>query len=86
MSLTYSRNDPADMVAAIVPSDSADLPKGMCDSIYVGTGGDLTVVIGGTTVTYKNLPTCILSVRATRVKVTGTTAADMIAQYVASAG
>lgn len=51
--------------------------------IFVGTGGNLEVTtVSGDTVIYKNLPDAYtLPVQVRRVKVTNTTATDIIAQY-----
>jgi hypothetical protein len=66
----------------IQPHDSEPLrivPKG----IYVGTGGDVTLrgIDGGEDVLYRNLPDAsYISVRASHVRATGTTASDLIAE------
>lgn len=67
---------------AIQPHDGDALlrvPKG----IYVGTGGDVTLrgVDADTDVTYRNLPDAsYIAVRASHVRATGTTAANLIAE------
>lgn len=67
---------------AVIPDDSASLalvPKG----IYVGTGGDVTLrgIDAATDVTYRNLPDAsYIAVRASHVRATGTTAANLIAE------
>lgn len=77
---------PARHVAPLAPSDTADLadtPKGL----YVGTGGDVTLVAidapaGAAGVTFRNLPSgALLPVRARRVLATGTTATDMLVLF-----
>jgi hypothetical protein len=53
-----------------------------CIGIYVGTGGDVAVVMAGdgTTKVHKNVPNGgLLVVSATQVAVSGTTATDMLA-------
>jgi hypothetical protein len=67
---------------AITPSDSEALvavPK----DIYVGTGGDVVLrgVDGSADVTYRNLPDAsYIAVRASHVRATGTTAANLIGE------
>jgi len=65
---------------AVTPSDSVDLTS-YCRAIYVGTGGDVALITrGGTTLTFKNVPSgALLPIRATRIKATGTAATDIIA-------
>lgn len=67
---------------AVEPHDSAALPR-VPKGIYVGTGGDITLrgVDGDADVTYRNLPDAsYVAVRASHVRATGTTAADLIAE------
>lgn len=67
---------------AIVPSDTQALalvPKG----IYVGTGGDVVLrgIDGAADVTYRNLPdSSYVAVRALYVRLTGTTASDLVGE------
>lgn len=67
---------------AIIPDDTAALavvPKG----IYVGTGGDVALrgIEGSEDVIYRNLPDAsYIAVRASHVRATGTTAADLIGE------
>lgn len=67
---------------AILPSDTQPLssvPKG----IYVGRGGDLVIrgVDADADVTYRNLPDAsYVAVRASHVRATGTTAADLVGE------
>ncbi|MEK9213141.1 spike base protein, RCAP_Rcc01079 family [Sphingomonas sp. 2378] len=79
-------SDPATRAVAIVPADAADLadiPKG----IYVGTGGDITMIgagapSGATGVTWKNVPAgALIPFRPRRILATGTTAANMLGLY-----
>ena len=79
-----SAGAPAYRAAAVTPNDTADLaetPK----AIYVGTGGDVTLVAvgapaGAAGVVFRNLPSgALLPVRARRIAATGTTAADFVA-------
>ena len=75
---------PARHVVPLAPSDVVDL-AGTSKGIYVGAGGDVTLVAvdapaGAGGVTFRNLPSgSLLPVRARRVLATGTTAADMLA-------
>jgi hypothetical protein len=73
---------PACNAYAVVASDTADLPFA-CKALYVGTTGDVTLVtIGGDTVKYVGVPGgSYLFVRAARVKTTGTTASNIVAEY-----
>ena len=67
--------------AAITPNDGADLPISS-RAVYVGTGGDLVVtLVGGSTVTLRNVPVGILPLRVARVLATGTSAADLVAVW-----
>ena len=64
----------------IVPHATQDLEK-VTKAIYVGTGGDLTVrlVDAEQDLVFRNLASgSILDVRASAVRVTGTTAADLV--------
>lgn len=74
---------PAANFAAVVPSDSTDLPN-TCRSLYVGTGGSVAVqpAGGGAAVTFTNVPNgSVLPVRASRVMATGTTASGIVALW-----
>jgi hypothetical protein len=64
---------------AVTPSDSTDLSE-IVRALYIGAPGDVaTILKSGATVTFKNLAAgTILPVRASRIKATGTTAADII--------
>jgi hypothetical protein len=67
---------------SIVPHDSDPLPT-VTKAIYVGTGGQVMLrgVAGGADVTYKNVPSgAYLEVRASHVRATGTTAADLVGE------
>jgi hypothetical protein len=70
---------PASDGFAITPSDSADLVVA-ARSIYIGGDGDVSLITtGGTTLTFTGLLAgTILPVRAQRVRVTGTTASNLI--------
>lgn len=77
---------PAIDAAEITPAD-AELAR-VTRAIYVGTAGDLAVVMAGlgigatTAITFKNVPAgSILPIRCTRINTTNTTAADIVALY-----
>jgi len=82
MSSAQSASDPARMFVAVTKSDSVAIPEGQTSALFIGTGGDVVVPFGGTTVTFRNVPAgTILPIRVTRVNLTGTTAADIVALY-----
>jgi hypothetical protein len=66
----------------VVPSDTDPLPE-VPKGIFVGTGGDVVLrgANGSADVTYKNLGDgSYIAVRASHVRATGTTAANLIAE------
>ncbi|WP_240504337.1 spike base protein, RCAP_Rcc01079 family [Tsuneonella mangrovi] len=71
---------PAEDCFAITPDDVAELataPK----AIYVGTGGDVTLVPlhGSAPVTFRNVAdSSVLAIRARAIHATGTTATDIV--------
>lgn len=65
----------------VTPSDDDDLAH-VSRSIWVGTGGDLTVTMaGGQTVTYAGLPAGLYPFRVSRIHATGTSADDIVAAW-----
>lgn len=67
---------------AITPSDTDPLPF-VTKAIYVGTGGHVSLrgVSAAADVTYRNVPAgSYLEVRASHVRATGTTAADLVGE------
>lgn len=73
---------PSRVPYAIIPSDTEALRR-VTKGIYVGTGGDVTRrgVDSDGDVTYRNLPDAsFINVRASFVRATGTTAADLIGE------
>ena len=70
---------PAISAEEVTPNDAADLTD-MSRAIYVGTGGDLTVVMEeGQTVTFANVPDgTLLPLRVSRV-MEASTATDIVA-------
>jgi len=73
---------PHDLMAAVTPSDSADLAN-VTRGVYVGGAGDLTVInAAGTTVTFKAVPAgTLLPIRVARIKATLTTATNLVALW-----
>jgi hypothetical protein len=67
---------------AVTPSDTVDDPNGVFSELYIGTSGDVTLITaGGATVLYKACPAGErLQIRTRRVKVTGTTATNIVGQ------
>jgi hypothetical protein len=75
---------PAIGARAVTPNDGADLPFSPARRLYVGTGGNVSVVYepGSTAVTYVNVPSgFVFGGFITRVNSTGTTATNIIAEY-----
>lgn len=75
---------PATRHVAITPDDGHDLPL-MARHIYVGTAGDLAVVLrdsplGEGPVVYKNVAVGKFDAWVRRVYATGTTATNLVAQ------
>lgn len=75
--------DPWSYAEAVTPSDTVDL-SGTARGLYIGTGGDVRLLLEGNTapVTFVAVPSgSLMPVRATRVYATGTTADDIILGY-----
>lgn len=71
-------NDPALSAAAVVPSDTADLPN-YSRMLYVGVTGDIKVTtLNGEVVTFKNVPVGTLMVQARKVWAAPATSASEI--------
>ena len=73
---------PASHAAAVTTSDTVDLPFAS-KQLWVGGAGNVTLItVGGDTVAYNSVPAgTYLKVRAARVKSTGTTATNIVAEY-----
>lgn len=72
---------PATRASAVTPSDSTDLPFNS-KRLHIGTGGTVSLVTtGGDTVTYTAASGTYLNVRAARVRSTGTTASNIVAEF-----
>ena len=76
--LTAPYND----AAAVTPSDSVDLDN-VTRGIYVGSQGNLTVVMAGSgnTITFALDKHDLLPIRVTRIKATGTTVSNIVALW-----
>ena len=73
---------PAAHAAAVTPSDTVDMAYAS-KRLWIGGAGNVTLItVGGETVDYVGVPAGVyLSVRATRVKATGTTSTSIVAEY-----
>jgi hypothetical protein len=72
---------PARDFAAVTPDDATDLP---CPArrLYIGVSGDVALVsVFGVTATFKAVPVGVLDVICARVKLTGTTATNIVALF-----
>ena len=77
---TVSLTAPPSSAISVTPSDTVDLPY-VSRALHIGTGGDLRVLTrDGQDVTYRNL-SGLKILRVARVFATGTTAADIIAEW-----
>lgn len=65
----------------VTPSDTVGFGGGKCRAIYVGVSGDVSAVLGGSSVVFKSVPVGHLWIGATRVNATGTTATNMVALF-----
>ena len=76
---TSGLESPATDAFSVSPNDAGDLPM-VTRALYIGGGGDLSVVMkDGTTVTFSSLSSgAILPIRASRVRATDTTASDIV--------
>jgi hypothetical protein len=73
-------SDPARYGAAVTPSDSINLAA-PTRSLYVGTTGNISVVMLNGTVVFNTVAVGILPVQCTRVNATGTTASNIVALW-----
>ena len=78
--LRVENTAPAETAAAVTPSDSVDFAAGICRAIFVGVQGDVSAVIGGVSLVFKNA-IGIVPIRVSRINSTGTTATDIVALY-----
>lgn len=71
-------------VRAVTPHASNDLTDGPCRALYIGVGGDVSLIASGDTsaVTFKNAASgSTIAVGVKAVRVSGTTATDIVALY-----
>jgi hypothetical protein len=71
---------PAESCFAVTPSDAADLPRAT-KALYIGNAGDVSVCAVGDTqaVIFRNVSSgSFLDVRARAVRLTGTTATEIL--------
>jgi hypothetical protein len=77
----HTLSEPGANAASITPNDTADISF-VSRFIYVGGAGNLTVVIGGQTITFEAVPAgTLLPVRASRIMATGTSATFLVAMW-----
>lgn len=75
-------NSPAVGGFAVTPADNTLFPLGPVRTIYVGTTGDLAVVMmDGSAFTLKNAAVGYHPIRAAGVQNTGTTASNIVGLY-----
>jgi len=78
-------SSPAKKGVAVTPSDSVNLPGGTCRALWVGNGGDVSLMFAGpdaVAVVHKNVASgSVLPAEACRVMSTGTSATDIVAWY-----
>jgi hypothetical protein len=78
--MTDSLTAPSSNCFPITTSDTVELPT-VTKAVYVGTGGDVALrsVRGAQDVIFRNISSgAILDVRASHVRTTGTTAANLV--------
>lgn len=73
---------PASGGAAVTPNDATDLPTAS-KRLWIGGAGNVSLItVTGAQLTYTSVPAgTYLQVRAARVKSTGTTATNIVAEY-----
>lgn len=79
---SQSLNAPIRAGQSVTPDDGSDLPA-LPRALYVGSGGDLSVVLAdGGTLTFAGVPGgALLPLRAARVRASGTTAGAILALW-----
>ena len=79
-----SFSSPGDQAIAVAPSDTVPLTA-QSRALYIGTGGDLTVVMGGpdaNTVLFPGVPSgTTLPIIVKQVMATGTSASGIVSIY-----
>lgn len=77
--------DPVRFGAAVTPSDTVDLPNGVCVAFYPGVTGDVAVTMAdmddGTNVVLKACAVGERPYQCKRIWATGTTATNIVALY-----
>lgn len=79
-----SSNGPASSVVAVTPHDTNPISPARPRALWVGTAGNVTLrgIDDTTDAVIKNVPAgTMLALRASHVRATGTTAADIVALY-----
>lgn len=78
-----SSPNPATRAFDVTASDTVDFSQGLSRALYVGTGGDVAVVmVSGNAVVFRNVQAgSVLPVQAKRVNATGTTASNILGLY-----
>lgn len=82
--LPTDRTAPARSARAVAPHASDNLPDGACRALFIGTGGNVSLIPSADSdaVLFKNLADgSILDVATKAVRVSGTTATDIVALY-----
>ena len=76
-------SDPWSDAAEVTFTAGAWVATHVTRGLYIGTGGDVTVVMaGGGTITYANVPSgYVLSARVLQVLESGTDASDLVALW-----
>ncbi len=73
----------ADDMVNVTPSDTVDLPGGVCRGLYVGVSGNVNLITpSGVTIVIVGLAAGIVHpIRASRIKSTNTNASSIVAVY-----
>lgn len=73
---------PATGVLNVGGGSDTDLTDGICKAFYVGGGGNVKIICGGTTVTLNGVQTgSVIPIQCSRIFDTDTTATGIIALY-----
>jgi hypothetical protein len=79
--MPHAHSDPAVGAVPVVLDAAISTNNYPCRALYIGVAGDVTAVVGGVAVLFKNVPVGILPVRCTKVNSSGTAATDMVALF-----
>lgn len=78
----FTNPGPASKAVAVTPHDSTNIAGGPARALYVGTTGNIAVVMADdTTVTFTAVPVGILPISVRRVNSTNTTASNIVALF-----